>query len=91
MSGRHVRCTVESMNYSACGLVPGDHFDVIDGRISIPSGRPFCVYAISGVTPMLKSRVGEEGDEWLRSGPLVACPDPPEALHMRLELVEDGS
>lgn len=86
----HVRCTVESMNYSACGLVAGDHFDVIDGQLSLPTGRPFCYFAIANAIPLLSGRLDRpEGAEWLDSRPLIACPDPPEALYLRLERIPD--
>ena len=87
MTRRTIRCTVESMNYSACGMVPGDSFEVDgDGELSIPNGRPFCYFAIASVVPHLNGRQDDdEGQSWLDSKPLLACPDPPEALYMRLE------
>lgn len=82
-----VRCTVEAMNYSACGLRAGDFFEVGPEGLTVPEGRPFCWFAIASVIPLLNGRLGD--DEWLATRPLVACPDPPEALHMRLERVEE--
>lgn len=85
-----VRCTVESMNYSPCGLEPGDYFEVDDEGLSLPSGKPFCFFAIASVTPLLKGRLDSVSAEgWLASRPLLACPDPPEALYMRLEQIRD--
>lgn len=74
-----VRCTVESFNYSACGLEVGDHFDVVDGGVVVPEGRRFCYFAIANVVAVLGSSMD------VTKRPLVACPDPPENLHMRLE------
>jgi uncharacterized repeat protein (TIGR04076 family) len=84
-AGRTVRCTVEYMNYSACGLKSGDWFEVGPAGVSLPAGKHFCFYAIAAVAPMLNGRLDTpDVDEWLASGPLVACPDPPENLVMRL-------
>lgn len=91
MSAERVRCTVESMNYSACGHVPGDSFEVDDEGIRIPDGpggRGFCYFAITAVAQLLGDhRAAGDTDEWLAGRPLVMCPDPPEALRMRLETV----
>ncbi|WP_216654406.1 hypothetical protein [Nocardioides sp. zg-DK7169] len=85
-----VRCTVEAMNYSACGLALGDHFDLTSTSVEVPEGREFCYFAIAGVITAVHGRLdAEEPDAWLRSRPLLACPDPPEALHLRVEVVPD--
>ncbi|SDY56361.1 TIGR04076 family protein [Herbiconiux ginsengi] len=97
MTGRTVRCTVESMAYSACGLKTGDWFEVDADGLRLPDGLPFCAFAITTVLPLVNGRLDDDGaDDWLASKPLVQCPDPPEALRMRLEIVQpapaaDGS
>ncbi len=78
-----VRGTVESMNYSACGLRVGDSFEVHDGQLRLPPGQSFCFYALASIIPLLSGHAGRE-DGWLDACPLVACPDPPEALYIRL-------
>lgn len=86
MSAGRVRCTVWSMNYSACGMRPGDWFEVGADGFTMPEGQAFCYFAVAAVLPLVNGRLGdEEGlDEWLASAPLVQCPDPPEALRMTL-------
>lgn len=88
MSGTRIRCTVESMQYSACGLQVGDSFEVGPEGLSVHAEAGFCYFAIASVVPLLKGRCGQDVDDWLDSRPLVACPDPPEALRMRLERIE---
>lgn len=89
MNGRTVRCTVVAMNYSACGLEEGDWFEVDSEGLRMPDGQPFCAFAVTTVLPLLNGRLdGVDPDDWLDSRPLVQCPDPPEALRMRLEAVE---
>ena len=88
-SGIRVRATVESMNYSACGLAVGDWFEVGPEGLSLPPGKSFCYFAIGAVVPLVTGRIDRpDAREWLGSRPLVACPDPPENVLMRLELVE---
>jgi uncharacterized repeat protein (TIGR04076 family) len=88
MASETVRCTVESMHYSACGMVPGDYFEVTGDNLSLPDGQAFCYFAIASVVPYINGkRDPETGEDWLDSKPLLACPDPPEALYMRLERV----
>lgn len=87
-AGRRVRCTVESMNYSACGLAVGDSFEVGPEGVSLPEGKHFCWFAIASVAATLGGRLETTTpDAWLAERPLIACPDPPENLLMRLEEV----
>jgi uncharacterized repeat protein (TIGR04076 family) len=91
-AGRRVRCTVESMNYSACGLAVGDFFEVGPDGVSLPEGAHFCWFAIASVAATLGGRIETaEPDAWLAGRPLIACPDPPENLWMRLEEVVAGA
>lgn len=91
MTGRRVRCTVESMNYSACALQTGDYFEIDSDGLHMPDGQPFCFFAIGSVLPLVNGRLGgADADEWLASRPLLQCPDPPEALWMRLETIDEG-
>ena len=90
-AGRRVRCTVESMNYSPCGMEVGDYFEVTREGLSLPEGKGFCFYAIASVAPLVNGRLDTpDVDAWLATRPRVACPDPPENLVMRLELVDPG-
>lgn len=87
MSGGRIRCTVESMHYSACGMSVGDSFEIDADGLCVRAEHGFCYFAIASVLPMLRGHHGDDLDAWLASEPLLACPDPPEALHMRLERV----
>lgn len=85
MSVARVRCTVASMNYSACGMQPGDWFEVGPDGFRMPDGQGFCYFAIAAVLPLVNGRTDSpEFREWLDSAPLVQCPDPPEDLRMTL-------
>src|SRR5512134_2474084 len=71
---------------SVCGLSVGDYFELTESsRLRIPTGKHFCVFALSSVLPLLaaKQRLLAQND-WLESDALVACPDPDERLIMRI-------
>jgi len=86
-----VRCTVEGMNYSACGLAVGDSFELSPTGVTVPAGKRFCYFAIASVIPAVLGRLDtDQPDAYLRGRPLLACPDPPENLHIRIEpIVEE--
>jgi uncharacterized repeat protein (TIGR04076 family) len=76
-----------------CGLAPGDFFEVTaSSRLTIPSGRHFCLYALAAVLPLLPARQRPVADDdWLARDHEVACPDPDERLIMRIERVGQRS
>jgi uncharacterized repeat protein (TIGR04076 family) len=81
-----VRCTVEDMNYSACALEIGDYFELTPTGVTVPEGKRFCYFAIAAVIPAVLGHLdAETPDAYLGTYPLLACPDPPENLHMRVK------
>jgi uncharacterized repeat protein (TIGR04076 family) len=68
------------------GMQPGDAFVLHSGRLYIPAGGHFCLYALQAVLPMLpaKQRLLQEGD-WLKDVQHVICPDPAGNVVMRIE------
>lgn len=87
---RTVRCTVSSMNYSACAMKEGDWFEVGPDGFRMPDGGHFCYFAVAAVLPLINGRIdAEDVDAWLDSRPVVQCPDPPEALRMTLSRVPE--
>ncbi|GAB6896969.1 TIGR04076 family protein [Kineosporia succinea] len=83
-----VRCTVEDMNYSACALQVGDWFELSPTGLTVPEGKRFCYFAIASVIPAVLGHLDTATpDAYLTGRPLIACPDPPENLHIRVEPV----
>ncbi len=68
------------------GMQPGDHFVLRSGRLYIPAGRHFCLYALHAVLPLLpaKQRPLADGD-WLKADSQVICPDPAGNVIMSIE------
>ncbi len=86
----HIRCTIESTAYSMCGYQPGTTFDILDGKLLETPPGGICLYILNNLIGLLASRVNDEnGEEWVRSGPVTTCSDGPERTVVRLSLVED--
>jgi uncharacterized repeat protein (TIGR04076 family) len=84
---RDLRVVVEEVRgRCTSGMAPGDHFVLRSGRLTIPAGRHFCLYALQAALPLLpaKQRPLQEGD-WLREDHHIACPDPAGNVIMRIE------
>ena len=86
-----LRVTVEAIEgRSVCGLQVGDYFELTESsRLRIPTGKHFCIYALSAVLPLLAAKQRElASGDWLERDSLVACPDPDERLIMRVERID---
>ncbi len=72
--------------HCTCAMAIGDCFYVQGGKLSLPPGRDFCLYALQSTLPLLpaKQRQNHPAD-WMESDSLVACPDPACGLIMRVE------
>jgi len=68
------------------GLKAGDCFRLRSGRLYIPRGRHFCLYALHAALPLLpaKQRPLSDGD-WMKDECEVICPDPAGNVIMRIE------
>ncbi len=88
---RNLRVVVEQVNGKCTShMRPGDCFLLRGGRLYIPAGRHFCLYALHAALPLLpaKQRSSLAGD-WLAEDHRVICPDPAGNVVMRIE-VERG-
>jgi len=70
------------------GMQPGDGFLLRSGRLYIPAGRHFCLYALQATLPLLpaKQRAPLDGD-WLARDNHIICPDPAGNVVLRIERV----
>jgi len=69
-----------------CNMAVGDEFYMRGGKISLPDGANFCLYAIQAVLPLLpaKQRPNHPAD-WMETDSRVVCPDPACRLIMRID------
>lgn len=84
---RDLRVVVEEVKGRCTSRMhPGDCFLLRAGRIYIPAGRHFCLYALHASLPLLpaKQRSSHEGD-WMAEDHHVICPDPAGNVLMRIE------
>ncbi len=87
---KNLRVEVESVNGKCTsGMQPGDHFMLRSGRLYIPPGRHFCLYALQATLPLLpaKQRALQEGD-WMKEDCRVLCPDPAGNVILRIDRKE---
>ena len=78
---------VESISgHCTCNMTVGDCFQMKGGKISIPEGKDFCLYALQSVIPLLpaKQRINHPAD-WMETDARVICPDPACQLIMRID------
>lgn len=68
---------------------PGAVFSLRSGRLYIPAGEHFCLYALHAALPFLgaKQRTLKDGD-WLKEDNRVLCPDPAGNVILRIERME---
>jgi uncharacterized repeat protein (TIGR04076 family) len=71
-----------------CDHAVGDAFELRGGRLSLPDGRSFCLYALQAAIPLLpaKQRALHPND-WMTTDTRVVCPDPLCGVVMRVDRV----
>lgn len=82
-----LRVEVESINGNCtCNMAVGDAFYLKGGKLSMPDGKDFCLYALQSTIPLLpaKQRHNHPAD-WMETDARVICPDPACQLIMRID------
>lgn len=71
-----------------CSMQVGDKFFLKSGKISLPDGQDFCLYALQAAIPLLpaKQRQNHAAD-WMETDSRVVCPDPACRLIMLINRV----
>lgn len=74
--------------HCTCAMAVGDHFFLRGGKLSLPTGQDFCLYALQAVIPLLpaKQRRNHPAD-WMETDARATCPDPACGLIMRIDRV----
>ena len=72
--------------HCTCEMTVGDCFHMKGGKLSMPDGQNFCLYALQSVIPLLpaKQRINHPSD-WMETDARVICPDPACKLIMRID------
>jgi uncharacterized repeat protein (TIGR04076 family) len=71
-----------------CSMATGDAVYLRGGKLSMPEGASFCLYALQAAIPLLpaKQRRGHPAD-WMETDARITCPDPACRLIMRVDRV----
>jgi uncharacterized repeat protein (TIGR04076 family) len=71
-----------------CAMKPGDTVYLRSGKLSMPAGGDFCLFALQSVIPLLpaKQRRSHPAD-WMETDTRAVCPDPACRLVMRIDRV----
>lgn len=83
--------TVERIDgHCTCNMAVGDRFYLRSGKLSLPDGADFCLYALQAAIPLLpaKQRHNHPAD-WIETDARVTCPDPACRLIMRIDRVAE--
>lgn len=75
--------------HCTCEMKTGDCFYLKGGKISMPDGANFCLFALQSTLPLLpaKQRKNHPAD-WMETDSRVICPDPACKLVMRIDREE---
>lgn len=71
-----------------CNMREGDCFYLKGGKLSLPDGADFCLYALQAVVPVLPVRQRQCAPaDWIETDTRCVCPDPACRLIMRIDRV----
>ena len=69
-----------------CQMAVGDSVFLKGGKISMPDGRDFCLYALQSVIPLLPAKQRRlHPADWMETDTRAVCPDPSCGLTMCIE------
>jgi uncharacterized repeat protein (TIGR04076 family) len=84
-----LKIVVEAIEgHCTCNMQVGDCFYMRSGKVALPDGADFCLYAMQAAIPLLpaKQRRNHPAD-WMETDARVACPDPACRLIMRIDRI----
>jgi uncharacterized repeat protein (TIGR04076 family) len=85
-----LRVTIEEIRgQCTCEHGVGDFFEVRGGKLAIPAGRSFCLYALQSTLPLLPAKQRPlQPNDWMTTDTRVTCPDPLCGTIMRIDRTE---
>ncbi|HYN88456.1 MAG TPA: TIGR04076 family protein, partial [Ardenticatenaceae bacterium] len=72
-----LRVVVESVGEGCtCGVQVGDSFELKSGKLFLPDGQFFCVYALQSTLPLLPAKQRPlQAADWMETDVRITCPD----------------
>jgi uncharacterized repeat protein (TIGR04076 family) len=82
-----LRVTIEEIRgHCTCEHSVGDFFEVQGGKLALPPGQSFCLYALQSTLPLLPARQRPlQPNDWMATDTRVVCPDPLCGTIMRID------
>jgi len=73
-----LRVTIEEIRgRCTCAHAVGDRFELKSGRLHLPPGQSFCLYALQAAIPLLPAKQRPlHPNDWMATDARVVCPDP---------------
>jgi uncharacterized repeat protein (TIGR04076 family) len=69
-----------------CGHAVGDSFELHGGKLRLPDGQAFCVYALQSTLPLLPAKQRPlQPNDWMQTDTRIICPDPLCGVIMRVD------
>ena len=84
-----LRVVVEEIRgQCTCDHAVGDAFELRGGKLSLPPGQSFCLYALQAAIPLLPAKQRRlDPSDWMETDTRVVCPDPLCGLVVRIDRV----
>ena len=84
-----LRVTVEQIcGTCTCDHAVGDSFELVGGKLGLPPGQRFCLYALQAAIPLLPAKQRPlHPNDWMATDARVVCPDPLCGVVMLIERV----
>ena len=82
-----LQIVVESVKGNCtCQMAVGDSVFLRGGKLSMPDGGDFCLYALQSVIPLLPAKQRHlHAADWMETDTRALCPDPGCGLTMRVD------
>jgi uncharacterized repeat protein (TIGR04076 family) len=82
-----LRVTIEEIRgRCTCDHQVGDAFELRGGKLSLPPGQGFCLYALQAAIPLLPAKQRPlHPNDWMSTDARVVCPDPLCGVVLRID------
>jgi uncharacterized repeat protein (TIGR04076 family) len=72
-----------------CNHQVGDMFELKSGKLHLPPGQSFCLYALQATIPLLPAKQrSTHPNDWMSTDARVVCPDPLCGVVMLIERMD---
>lgn len=73
-----LRVSIEEIRgQCTCEHAVGDYFELKGGKVALPDGKSFCLYALQSAIPLLPAKQRKlHPHDWLETDWRIICPDP---------------